>query len=116
MTCQPLTRPQSRNPIIPALVCALIVMAALIYAAHAVERHGSDADAIRRCLENKPPALRMANPVTGRIAHVCWTDDKFGIMITDPTETKEVTSFFDKGSRTLDQVVQYLTNAGYFEP
>jgi hypothetical protein len=113
MTCMPLTQSRHRNPIVPALVCALIVMAAVAYASHAVERHGADAEQIRKCLENNTPSMRLANPLTGRIARICWTNEKYGIQITDKTETQEVTSFYDKGSKTLEQVVRYLFNAGY---
>ena len=113
MTCMPLTQSRHRNPLVPALVCAALVVLAVTYAAHAVERHGSDAEAIRKCLENKPPSMELQNPLTGRIALICWTNEKYGIQIVDRTKTQEITSFFDKGSKTIEQVVRYLFNAGY---
>jgi hypothetical protein len=110
MLCQPLTRPQSRNPIVPALVCALIVMAALTYTSHAVLQHGQYAEAVRKCLEQQPPVMQLQNPLTGRIAKVCPLRDHFGIQIVEGD--REVTSFPNK-SKTLDKVIEYLFHAGY---
>jgi hypothetical protein len=110
MICQSLTRPQSRNPIVPALICAVIVMAALTYTSHAVLQHGQYAEAVRKCLENQPPLMQLQNPLTGRVAKVCPLKDHFGIQIVEGD--REVTSFPNK-SKTLDKVVEYLFHAGY---
>jgi len=110
MTCMPLTQSRHRNPIVPALVCALIVVAALTYTSHAVLQHGQYAEAVRKCLEQQPPVMQLQNPLTGRIAKVCPLRDHFGIQIVDGD--KEVTSFPNK-SKTIEQVVRYLFNAGY---
>lgn len=109
MLCQPLTRPKS-NPIIPALVCALIVIAAVMYTSHAILQHGTQAEAVRKCLEQQPPVLQLQNPVTGRVAKVCPLADHFGIQIVDGE--REVTSFPNK-SKTIEKVVRYLFGAGY---
>ena len=110
MTCQTLSLPQSRNPIVPALVCALIVMAALTYTSHAILQHGTQAEAVRKCLEQQPPIMQLQNPVTGRVAKVCPLGDHFGVMITDGE--REVTSFPNK-SHTIEKVIRYLWNANY---
>ena len=109
MLCQSATYPK-RNPLVPALVCALIVMAALTYTSHAILQHGTQAEAVRKCLEQRPPLMQLQNPLTGRIAKVCPLRDHFGIMITEGD--REVTSFPNK-SKTLDKVVEYLFHAGY---
>jgi hypothetical protein len=105
-----ITRCNRRNNIIPALVCAVIVMAALTYTSHAVLQHGQYAEAVRKCLENQPPLMQLQNPLTGRVAKVCPLKDHFGIQIVEGD--REVTSFPNK-SKTLDKVVEYLFHAGY---
>lgn len=113
MTCITLNRSRPHS-VIPISIIAIILLA-VMYTSHAVEKHGSDADAVRRCLESKPPVLQMHNPATGRWANICWTESRYGIQVVDETQTKEITSFFDR-HKTLDGVVKYLWQAGYSLP
>ena len=110
MTCMTLNPSRHRNPLVPALVCALIVMAAVMYTSHAILQHGTQAEAVRKCLEQQPPVLQLQNPVTGRVAKVCPLGDHFGVQIVEGE--REVTSFPNK-SHTIEKVVRYLFNAGY---
>lgn len=105
------------RPVVPVrhVVVILIILAVVAYSSHAIERHGMEAEQIRKCLENKNPILRLSNPFTQRVARVCWTNNKYGIQITDQSEKNEITSFYDKGSKTIEQVIRYLLNAGYVE-
>ena len=112
MSCTTLNRSQLHNPIVPALILAAFVMAALIYTSHAVLQHGQYAEQVRQCLENQPPVLQLQNPLTGRTAKVCPLRDHFGIQIVEKDGQTEVTSFPNK-SKTLEQVIRYLWNANY---
>lgn len=96
------------------LVLAALVLAAVVYGVHAYERHGAIADQVRQCLENQGPVLQVQNPITGRIAKACPLDGRFGIQILEQDGEHEVTSFKNK-SKTIDQLLQYLRNAGYFQ-
>ena len=110
MTCMTLNPSRHRNPLVPALVCALIVMAAVMYTSHAILQHGTQAEAVRKCLEQQPPVLQLQNPVTGRVAKVCPLGDHFGVQIVEGN--REVSSFPNK-SKTIEKVVRYLWNANY---
>lgn len=85
-------------------------MAALMYGSHALLQHGTQAEAVRKCLEQQPPVLQLQNPVTGRVAKVCPLGDHFGVQIVEGE--REVTSFPNK-SHTIEKVIRYLFNAGY---
>jgi hypothetical protein len=111
MTAISCDRPQ-KNPLALALICAAVTIAAIIYGMHAVERHGTYAEQVRKCLEQNGPALETRHPLTGRIARCAPLDGHFGIQILEPDGEHEVTSFKNK-STTLDQVKQYLRNAGF---
>jgi hypothetical protein len=110
MTTISSTLPLHRSPLVPALLCAFIVMAALQYTSHAILQHGRDAEAVRQCLEKQPPVIQLQNPLTGRVAKVCPLRDHFGIQIVQGN--KEISSFPNK-SKTIEQVIHYLFNAGY---
>ena len=93
------------------VVFALILLAAIALSAHALERHGSAAGAVRGCLDGNAPLETWSNPQTGRSALICNVGDKFGLMIVE--DGKEVTSFFKEKLKGLDQVRKYLLNRGY---
>jgi hypothetical protein len=88
------------------------VMAAVVCGAHAVQRHGQDAVAVRECLDKHGQIELWFNPVTGRHARVCQIQDAlFGVQITKGD--REITSFVKDKMRCLDQVRTYLANRGY---
>jgi hypothetical protein len=94
------------------IITALILMA-IVYSVHAYQAHGEIADQVRKCLEKQGPVLQVQNPATGRIARACPLGRHFGIQILEPDGEHEVTSFPNK-SHTIEQLLQYLKNAGYF--
>jgi len=106
------SRPNYRLSPILVILTALILMA-VVYSVHAWQRHGEIADQVRECLEKNGPVLQVQNPVTGRIAKVCPLGRHFGIQILEPDGEHEVTSFPNK-SHTIEQLKNYLRNAGYF--
>lgn len=101
----------SRKPL--AFLALLgLVLAAILYGTHAVERHGTDAELVRRCVENGGTLETWTNPQTWRQADICrLPDGRFGIMIS--RFEREVTSFAKDKLRRLEQVRQYLANRGY---
>jgi putative hemolysin len=92
----------------------VVLFAVITYGAHAVTKHGTDADAVRECMENDGPMQVWVKP-DGRVMNICkLPDGRFGVMVTDGT--REITSFIyraGKGCKTiLAQVENYLRNMG----
>jgi hypothetical protein len=122
------TRGSRIPPIFMALVFALVMIMLLtttlpgllaatqaidLSISHGVDRHGGSAVIVRNCLDNKGALQVWHNPTTNRTARICVLDDgKFGVQILT-YKLQEVTSFIkDKMSR-IEQVENYLRNAGY---
>jgi hypothetical protein len=102
-----------RRNLVPLMVLMAVLMITVAYGAHALEKHGSDAQAVRQCMENNDPLEMWTKMTDGRVFWVCLLDDgRFGIMITDGN--KEVTSFVYRASKglkvKLSQVEFYLRN------
>jgi hypothetical protein len=105
------------NPLKKHILVAVLILAAVIYGAHAIERHGVYAQQIRQCLEQKPPDLVMHNPFTGRDALcVKLSDGKWGVQVIEKMGDvcKEVTCFPNK-SNTVEKLIRYLFHSGYVE-
>ena len=105
------------NPLKKHILIAVLILAAVAYGAHAIERHGEYAQQIRQCLEQRPPDLVMHNPFTGRDALcVQLPDGKYGVQIVEKAGEvcKEVTCFPNK-SHTVEKLIRYLFGAGYVE-
>lgn len=82
------------------------------YNNHAVEKHGTEAELVRKCLNDFGGVHMFYNPNTQRFAEICFMESgKFGIQITE--EENEVTSFIKNKMSTLKQVITYLKNTGY---
>jgi hypothetical protein len=105
-------RSHSRFSPLVIIAVALILMG-IVYSVHAYQAHGEIADQVRQCLEKNGPVLQVQNPLTGRIARACPLGRHFGIQILEKDGEHEVTSFPNK-SHTIEQLIQYLRNAGYF--
>lgn len=78
--------------------------------AHAVVKHGEDANMVRRCMEEKGPVETWVKP-DGREINVCKiADGIYVIMVSDGT--REITSFIKAKMSRLSQIEQYLRNMG----
>ena len=112
MTCE---AEYPRNNSYPALVVFLcfviVVLAAVVYGAHAVDRHGAEAVAVRNCLSQNGPMMTLYRG-DGHRALVCNLGGRFGVEVLDKNDN-EVTSFIKNKMNRLNQVIQYLENAGY---
>lgn len=91
------------------LIVTMIVI--VLFASHAFARHGLHAVAVRVCMHSDGPIETWQHP-DGRQADVCriWTGN-FGIQITRAGD--EITAMVKEKMRTLEQVQNYLKNAGY---
>jgi hypothetical protein len=81
---------------------------------HAVERHGSDAIEIRRCLDRNGPADVWKKFKVDRYILLCRLDDgRWGIQIIEKVGAKyeEITSFV-RGNGTLRETTDYLMKQG----
>lgn len=101
----------------PSLVLFTIAMAVLfasycVYNAHAVARHGSDAEAVRKCLQDNDPYQTWVKP-DGRVIHLCHLPDgRWGVQIRDSSGIHEITSLIKNKMSKLSQVEQWLHNMG----
>jgi len=110
----------AERPTNPLPVIMLILLAAAILLAvasqHAIIRHGAIAEEIAsRCNPSSGDSilLRMVRPSDQRTALACWFQDLgWVVSIWDP-DGSNVSAFRKEKMRTLDQVIRYLTNAGY---
>lgn len=94
------------------LFAGLLLLAAMLYGTHAIERHGEDALAVRECVERGGGIELWYNPETMRQAEVClMPDGKFGVQVS--RFNREVTSFVKDKLQRIDQVHVYLRNRGY---
>ena len=79
---------------------------------HAVERHGVEAIDASYC-SKRSDATAFFNPKTERKGYVCMIDGKWAVAITEK-DGSPVTSFFKEKLKTIEQVVKYMTNQGYY--
>jgi hypothetical protein len=114
MTTLAIDYPQRQIPakLIFALVLATIAVA---LSAHAVEKHGDEAERVRQCLNDKGEIQVWFRPGTDRYIRVCEVEPgMFGIQIVrkDGWIWKEITSFIKNKFHRLDLIERYLSNQG----
>jgi len=98
------------NPL--PMLLMLIVLATVVYGAHAVIRHGTLAEEIRRCIESNGPLETWSNPLTGRSAMICQLPSgMLGLQICEGDH--EVTCIPKEKVSRIEQIYQYLRNRGY---
>ncbi len=98
------------NPLPLLLACFLL--AGIIFCAHAVVRHGSEAQAVRNCIDQGGTIQTWFNLSNGREAIVCQLNETtFGIQII--VKGREVTSFIKNKMHNLRQIENYLGNSGF---
>lgn len=104
--------PANPNPAKPLFCIILIAMAGVILfsIAHATERHGDDAIAV--C--NADPIKTLVNPVTKRSADVCQLPDgRLGVKVCGD-DGCVITAFIKEKMKSVDDVLRYLANRGYY--
>ena len=86
------------------------------FVSHAVEKHGSDAVAVRSCIENKGVHSLWFEPKENNYVQVCQLDNGvWGMRVCKTKACKiedEVTAFIKNKMSRLDQVFNYLSNHG----
>jgi len=102
-----------------ALALGMVLASAapsVLYMSHATDRHGFGAQDVRDCL-NKNGTLQVWNRADGRHAFICQLGERmYGIQIAQKDGKgiwHEITSFIKEKLRTLADVEEYLTKAGY---
>jgi hypothetical protein len=117
----PMTSPAHKGGVL--IFIALVMLAAIGTAVgmtytHGDTKHGSDAQKTRQCLDNNGALQSWYNSNTNRCAYVALLagteeEGRFGIQVVNQADEEEVTAFAKNKMTRLDQVVQYLKNAGY---
>ena len=100
----------------PGLADSLNQIAVDVSSSHGVDRHSSEALAVRNCLNERGANQVWENPTTGRRAQVCQIDTfTFGIQIIENHAGiwKEITAFVKNKMTNMGQVSNYLKNTGY---
>jgi len=80
---------------------------------HAVEKHGSDAVAIRKSCDEKDPYQTWRNKDGETFYQICQLpDDRWGIraIIKQDGKWVEKTAFVPDGDGSLQSVIKYLSN------
>ena len=111
-------RTNSPNLLIPfvlivlAALCVYAVAFAPVYHQHAVVRHGTDAELVRKCLEDNGPVQQWRKLDSSRYHKLCvLPDGRIGdqiVQLDDDGIWHEITSFVRQES-TLDDVVRALS-------
>lgn len=111
------TRTNSPNLFIPVVLIILAALAiyavtfAPVYHSHAVVRHGTDAELVRKCLEDQGPVQQWQKLDSTRYHKLCiLPDGRIGdqiVQLDDNGVWHEITSFVRQES-TLDDVVRAL--------
>lgn len=90
------------------IILLVILFAACVYGTHAVIRHGEEAEAVRKCLENNDPLQTWVKP-DGRVIYICrLPDGRFGVQVRDGI--REITSYIKNKMSRLNQVEAWLHN------
>lgn len=102
------------NRLFPVLALLLLAVAALPVinsSLHAIDRHGTDALAIRACLDQKGPQMTFKSKVNPLTFYLCvqLDDGRWGFraIIKDLGEWWEKTAFI-KGEGTLGELLDYM--------
>jgi len=84
---------------------------------HAIDRHGSAASIVQKCIDNGGSVQIWFNSDTNRKATICKIEEgKFGVKIHEILENgmeDPVTSFIKEKLKSLEQVMRYMRNRGY---
>ena len=109
-----------RQPDYSGIVAKLIIIVAITgilmitVTDHTFQRHGATAQAVINCWINGGGVKTLHNDTTGRDAHLCVLIDngkKFGVVIQENDTV--ITAFLKEKMKSIEQVLQYMSNAGY---
>ena len=99
------------------LLLAVILCAAVIYGIHALQQHGMDAQAVRKCMNDPSNLLAVWRQPDGRCHNLVKLDGEreVGDMVTaegKDGQTYEITSLIPKCG-ILCQIEKWLEGKGY---
>ncbi len=108
---------QHPRPLFPLWQCAvLLLMAAttVVVHTHAVEQHGADAEAIRKCLDDKGPYQLWRSFDGDTFYRVCQLDDdRWGLQaIVKVGEVWHEKTAFIRGDGSWKAMLEYLQRTG----
>ena len=110
----PLPSIQRRLPIWWILAAVLLAAASVVAHSHAVSRHGADAEAIRKCLENNGPYQIWRSFDGDTFYHLCQLEDeRWGLqaITKEAGEWHEKTAFI-RGDGSWKALLEYLHKLG----
>lgn len=81
------------------------------FPSHALMRHGAAALTAGICNASNY-THKFYNKDTERTAYVCLVENKFGVHIFEKTK-EEVTAFIKDRMKRVEQIINYMKNAGY---
>lgn len=92
------------------IAAAILLAAVIIVQAHAVQRHGADAEAIRKCLDNKGPQQLWRARDGATFYRLCQLDDgRWGLQsIVKEGEVWYEKTAFIRGDGSWKALMDYL--------
>jgi len=109
--------PQQRANPMPAILFIAVAACALYIVCnqHADLKHGETAVSLAaQC--HQEPEMRFFNPTTKRYLDICRINGTFGVWVWEKDFTgaeRNITSFIKEKMTRVDQILQYIRNAGY---
>lgn len=103
---------------LPWLVAGLLLAVGAVVGtalSHATERHGTDAQSVRDCIEQQGYMQVWWNADNEHRIEVCQVDEHtWGLRVLKRISGKwqEITAFVRHQATTIEEVDQYLTNSG----
>jgi hypothetical protein len=110
----PLLPIRRRFPLWWILAAALLAAASVVVHSHAVSRHGADAEAIRKCLDNNGPYQTWRSFDGDTFYRLCrLEDERWGLqaITKEAGEWHEKTAFI-RGDGSWKSLLEYLHKLG----
>jgi hypothetical protein len=105
-------RTPRRPSAFPRLLLAIVIVA-IVFGAHAIIKHGADAQLVRQCM-SEGRNIQTWEDSFGRKIQVCEIEPGlWGLMVSERVDGawKEVTSFVKRNAKTLADVEHYISNS-----
>lgn len=90
------------------VVCLAVALVAV--SIHALEKHGTEADAVYQCMESRGPIQTWSRD--DRLIHVCEVDPGVFGLVIESLDGNPITAFIRNKAKCLADVMRYLERQG----
>jgi hypothetical protein len=104
-----------KNHFFRNLFILMFIGIALAVCIHALEKHGTEADIVDKCIQSKGILGTWIRPADQHVTKICQVDNKFGLKIDDKDGNNLTAFIYNAHNRIIKiaTVLQYLHNVGY---